>query len=60
MSEVERWRSASTLAGLSLEKWYMKHPKILRRIAPLLPVIVRALKEANLNEIEKLLQKARR
>lgn len=55
MTDGERWRRASRAAGQLLERWYTKHPVILRKIAPLLPTIMRALKDADIDEIENLL-----
>ena len=56
--QVRRWIGASVTAGMWLDRWYQKHPKILRKIAPLLPTIIRVLKAADIDEIEKLFRQA--
>lgn len=56
--QVQRWVQASQTAGRWLNHWYQKHPTILRKIAPLLPTIVRVLQEADLDEIERLFREA--
>lgn len=56
--QVQRWVQASQTAGRWLNYWYQKHPKILRKIAPLLPTIIKVLQEANLDEIERLFAEA--
>lgn len=58
--QVARWVNASITAGRWLDYWYKKHPIILRKIAPLLPTIIKVLKEADLDEIERLFAQAER
>ena len=55
MTDNERWQRVARAAGAKLEGWYMLHPRILRAIAPLLPMIVDALKKASLEQMERLL-----
>jgi hypothetical protein len=57
-NDAERWVGASQTAGRWLDYWYSKHPIILKKIAPLLPTIIKVLKEADLNEIERLFAQA--
>jgi hypothetical protein len=56
--QVARWIGASVTAGMWLDRWYQKHPKILRKIAPLLPKIIEVLQTADINEIERLFRAA--
>ena len=56
--QVARWVGASVTAGRWLNYWYSKHPKILRKIAPLLPKIITVLQSADINEIERLFREA--
>lgn len=56
--QVARWVGASVTAGKWLNYWYSKHPKILRKIAPLLPKIIEVLQSADINEIERLFREA--
>ena len=56
--QVARWVGASVTAGRWLNYWYSKHPKILRKIAPLLPTIIKVLQTADIDEIERLFREA--
>lgn len=56
--QVARWVAASITAGRWLNYWYSKHPKILRKIAPLLPTIIKVLQAADIDEIERLFREA--
>jgi len=54
--EARRWAVASMKAGDLLSKWFWKHPRILKTIAPKLPEIIDVLKAADIQKIEVLLE----
>jgi len=56
--QLQRWVNASKTAGMWLNRWYQKHPRILRKIAPLLPTIIQVLQTADIDEIERLFNEA--
>ena len=58
--EARRWAKASMKAGDLLSKWFWKHPRILKAIAPKLPEIIDVLKSADIQKIEVMLEQVPR